>query len=216
MGIWKDYSLFERTILKSAWENTRAFTKQYLMIEILVGFASAVGGLVTGATMQPLGQLEQLESAFVVAITTTFVAVVLMFVSIWLAYLITGPFRIWRQQLANIIFLQGKLTKKRDKEGVLKIFHQLADVGNELRVRRIADTDVGVWAKEVSAFREKAITMIGNHVSRTEAIDFNVTQVRKDMTFHHAVNNDHNTELLKLGINMDKLIGNIRHYEDHD
>lgn len=206
MGSYKDYNLFGRTILREAWDKTKEWYKKQFALQILGSSSYALAGYL----VNPFAQLGQLTRAILIV----FSAVVLMFITIFIWNIFTAPFRIWRKQKTDLVELQAQKRNKEDKQIVLTAFHKIADLGNTLRVKLIKEDELEAWKQNVNKFRHAAIVLIGKYVSRTEAINFNVTEIVGTKNYGHKVNEEHDRELSKLGIQMDKLIAAIRKYEE--
>lgn len=208
MGVYKDYILFECTIIRGTWEKTWGFSKKHLILEIFVGFFSAV----TGFLVHPFDQFDQFQSALLLAVIT----VVLMFISIFLSYLFTAPFRLWRKQSADTIELRTQIKVKQDKEKVLTQFGRIAELGNQLKIQRINENEFEAWKQNVNAFRSAASHLVKEYASHTERINFNTTQFPTNQKFVYSVNDEHNRELTQLTVQMDKFISIIENYEKKD
>ncbi len=198
MSLFKDYILYERIIFYSAWEKTREFSRKHFFIAIFVSLFSAIAVFL----MNPLDQFGQLLSSLLALVTAFF----LMFILVLFWYLFIAPLRLWKKQTLDIIDLQFKIQNNQDKQRVLSAFHAIADNGNALWVKRISEDEFEIWKQEVQDFRLLAIRLIGGAVSRTAAIGFNVTQTDINRDYVYKVNEEHNRQLIILGVQMDKLL----------
>ncbi len=205
MSLFKDYILYQRIIFYSAWEKTREFSRKHFFIAIFISFFSAIAVFL----MNPLDQFGQLLSSFLVLVTAFF----LMFISVLFWYLFIAPLRLWKKQTSDIIDLQFKIQNNQDKQRILSAFHTIADKGNALWTKRISEDEFEIWKQEVQDFRLLAIKLIGGAVSRTAAIGFNVTQTDINRDYVYKVNEEHNRQLIMLGVQMDKLLRIIETYE---
>ncbi|MFC4273098.1 hypothetical protein GQF03_07905 [Sneathiella chungangensis] len=213
MEFLKEYKLYLHTIFKYTWANTWRLFSGHILASILVAVIFASSGFIYGALVTPIDQYKELENTFISGVVVALIALAFMLALALLWYFATSSFGIWRQQVSEINDLKNAIKNNLDKTPILEAFHSLADTGNALRIKRIKEDEFESWRREVVEFRNTAISMIRNYVSRTEAIEFNITDVRIDTKFDHAIDDKHNLEILRLRIQIDKLLKNIKVFE---
>lgn len=212
MELFETYCAFEREVLANALRRTSSFAKRHLLLETYFGLFGAFSGLLIGFVVGPIAGLAQLETALIIAVATAVVFVVLMCLSIVLFCVVTAPFCMWNERANKLVELEGAFAKKQNKKAVLSAFHKLAERGTALMVADIKDQEFDLWKQRVKEYREYAITMIREHVSRTEAMSFDVTMVTTRQ-LRGSINSEHNSQRLMLVAQGEKLLAIIKQYE---
>ena len=196
MGLYNDYILFEHAILRGALKETWKFFKKHLLLGIII----AIIGLIVGALIEPIDQLKQLENAFVISIITTIIVVILVF----LAYLVSGPFRLWRSQKEQILMLQTTLTKQRIKQNEIDLFTKVYAAGKMLIAQKITLESFDRWKTEVTQWETNLLPFVEHHWSKIDSLSLNTITIFPIINFEEKINDDHNDRINFLNTRLEK------------